>query len=605
MRPSRLQLALAIAVVRSKPLELDIRAYWHSEYERVHQTLNETQSRVSELERCNEKLVAQLQVTSATKGVKRSKGAAADVDGFTERSNKKVKVAFKAGTDGNISVTQETTRDLEEWLSVNYRDGQKVAQHLYALHTLFKSPSPDPSSLAFTLIEATTALSAAITISCRSVRLPTGSSNETISVKNLNPTYAPGPSEQYASLHSTFLASSRAVTSLLHGLERLVSTLEGSQLAGRVIYALVAFCGDILFLIAGTSELQAKQGITLLGIGPTDVTESHHTSATLVPASSSGSKAKPTKTSVTVRKQKCSKSRKRSLSPRRKATQQGQDLSVLSQLANFLVTLIDSLNPAIAAHRQLFEGFLFVLMQSLGKRLYLFSFGYERSATIEDEIADYTRREYGNGSETSAEGHDRVDDGRSDKDVRSSLRQPGDQTQETIEDADKRSLKLRAAKIEAPYLFSLFERAMAIAPAHLSPDSPTATAHNKASSPLKDNKHSKLKMPRRGTSKAIAPGSAPLAPVNKSTDRISKHLSTSRQTLTLPAKQRLQQTLVNAIYGAAEASDDEFTDCLRMPTCSGPGLQLPKVKDEDVAEWFKGELWRICGWEMLGKEEDW
>ncbi|KAK4977471.1 hypothetical protein LTR28_006736 [Elasticomyces elasticus] len=282
-----------------------------------------------------------------------------------------------------------------------------------------------------------------------------------------------------------------------------------------------------------------------------------------------------------------------------------KDLSVLSQLANFLVTLIDSLNPAIAAHRQLFEGFLFVLMQSLGKRLYLFSFGYERSATIEDEIADYTRREYGNGSETSAEGHDRVDDGRSDKDVRSSLRQPGDQTQETIEDADKRSLKLRAAKIEAPYLFSLFERAMAIAPAHLSPDSPTATAHNKASSPLKDNKHSKLKMPRRGTSKAIAPGSAPLAPVNKSTDRISKHLSTSRQTLTLPAKQRLQQTLVNAIYGAAEASDDEFTDCLRMPTCSGPGLQLPKVKDEDVAEWFKGELWRICGWEMLGKEEDW
>ncbi|KAK5010928.1 hypothetical protein LTR28_006864 [Elasticomyces elasticus] len=376
-------------------------------------------------------------------------------------------------------------------------------------------------------------------------------------------------------------------------------------MAGRVIYALVAFCGDVLFLVAETSELQAKQEIASLGMGSTDVVESHHTSATLVPASSSGSKAKPTKTSGTVRKQNCSKSRKRFLSPRKKATQQGQDPPVLRQLANFLVTLIDFLNPALAAHRQLFEGFLFVLMQSMGKRLYLFSFGYERSSTIEDEIADYTNRDYGNGSETSAEGHDRVDDGRSNKDVRSSLRQSGEQMQETIEDAASRSLKLRAAKIEAPYLFSLFERVMAIAPAHLSPDSPTATALDKASSPLKDNKHSKPKMSRRGTSKAIAPGSAPLAPVNKSTDRISKHPSTSRQTLTLPAKQRLQQTLVNAIYGADEAIDDEFTDCLRMPACSGPALQPPKVKDQDVAEWFKGELWRMCGWEMLGKEEDW
>ncbi|KAK1057698.1 hypothetical protein LTR33_013574 [Friedmanniomyces endolithicus] len=77
--------------------------------------------------------------------------------------------------------------------------------------------------------------------------------------------------------------------------------------------------------------------------------------------------------------------------------------------------------------------------------------------------------------------------------------------------------------------------------------------------------------------------------------------------LALHAKDRLQRTLMNCIFGA-EGLDEEdpFMDCLRMPSVTGQlHVPMPKVKDVEVQDWFKGEVWRLLGWEILSKEGHW
>ncbi|TKA66276.1 hypothetical protein B0A55_09524 [Friedmanniomyces simplex] len=123
------------------------------------------------------------------------------------------------------------------------------------------------------------------------------------------------------------------------------------------------------------------------------------------------------------------------------------------------------------------------------------------------------------------------------------------------------------AKMEAPYLVHLLTRLMAAAPKHLGATISTKTGKAKQSN-------------NKGSMKGI---------------------------LAIHAKDRLQRTLVNCIFGT-EGLDEEdpFMDCLRMPSLVGQQpLPMPKVKEAEVQEWFKGEVWRLLGWEILGKEGDW
>jgi hypothetical protein len=33
-------------------------------------------------------------------------------------------------------------------------------------------------------------------------------------------------------------------------------------------------------------------------------------------------------------------------------------------------------------------------------------------------------------------------------------------------------------------------------------------------------------------------------------------------------------------------------------------VTVPRVKEVEVGEWFQGEVWRLLGWEVLGREMD-
>lgn len=126
----------------------------------------------------------------------------------------------------------------------------------------------------------------------------------------------------------------------------------------------------------------------------------------------------------------------------------------------------------------------------------------------------------------------------------------------------KNEMLKKAMEIEAPYLIHLFRRVMAVAPAHLGPII-----------------NSKSGMPKQATKKGSTKG-----------------------VLAITAKDCLQSTLVNAIFGTEGMDEnDPFMDCLKMPLPGNATIPMPRLKEQEVDEWFKGEIWNMLGWEVLSR----
>lgn len=130
----------------------------------------------------------------------------------------------------------------------------------------------------------------------------------------------------------------------------------------------------------------------------------------------------------------------------------------------------------------------------------------------------------------------------------------------------KDGVEKRAAKLEAPYLIHLLNRLMTAAPKHFG----SLTS-------------SKTGKPKQANNKGSMKGA-----------------------LALDAKNRLQRTLISCMFGTEGVGENNaFMDCLKVPGMTAPALQPPKIKEVDVQEWFKEEVWRLLGWEVLSKEVDW
>lgn len=127
---------------------------------------------------------------------------------------------------------------------------------------------------------------------------------------------------------------------------------------------------------------------------------------------------------------------------------------------------------------------------------------------------------------------------------------------------------VRQAQLEAPYLLHLLKQSLALTLSFL--NTPTTTSKSAKTKPN----------PKPG--------------------------SITKTTLGLAAKERLQATLVSAIFGSDSVDEDSdlFVECLRMPSASGDNVTVPRVKEAEVREWFQGEVWRLLGWEVLGREMD-
>lgn len=124
---------------------------------------------------------------------------------------------------------------------------------------------------------------------------------------------------------------------------------------------------------------------------------------------------------------------------------------------------------------------------------------------------------------------------------------------------------LKQVRLEAPYLVALMDRVMGMAPLYLG-----AAIDAKTGKPKQAHKRASMK-----------------------------------GALAVAAKDRLQRTLVTCIFGDSEGmTSDPFAESLKMPADKG-SISIPKVKEVEVQDWFKEEMWRLLGWEILSKEGEW
>ncbi|KAJ4305741.1 hypothetical protein N0V90_001272 [Kalmusia sp. IMI 367209] len=82
-----------------------------------------------------------------------------------------------------------------------------------------------------------------------------------------------------------------------------------------------------------------------------------------------------------------------------------------------------------------------------------------------------------------------------------------------------------------------------------------------------------------------------------------KSVSSTRTKLSLLAQDRLQRTLIACTFG--NKINDDFVDILTKPVNMGRPPPVPKIKDEDVPEWYQTQVWRLVGWEILEKAGGW
>lgn len=205
----------------------------------------------------------------------------------------------------------------------------------------------------------------------------------------------------------------------------------------------------------------------------------------------------------------------------------------LNLYTTFLNSTMDLLDPKNDSNQALFEGFAYCVLESLGNRMYHSVFGHARGKTLEEEILQSSVLE------------DEADRGTSPSPLQDE--------------------SLKQVRLEAPYLISLLDRVMAVAPSYLG-----------AAISVKTGK------PKQAHNRASMKGA-----------------------LAVEAKDRLQRTLVSCMFGGSEGmSSDPFAESLKMPEDKG-SISMPKVKEAEVQDWFKEEMWRLLGWEILSKEGEW
>ena len=349
------------------------------------------------------------------------------------------------------------------------------------MHTLLKSRNKtEPLVLAHQLIRAASALPQVVQ-------------------RGLHEHYV-RPDTDDSILGQVFNAAERSTALLFAGFGRVTKSPDGAQVQGHVIYEYVRMYSRLVESLETIPKSELRRST---GADSTSTSEKK-----LSPSKSKAKQAKP-------------------MNMKGNAT--------LNLASNFLCNVIDRLDPKSDAHKALYEGFAYTVLNKLAPRLYLLVFGHTPGPTIADEIA-------------ISNSPDEIED-----DTDSIAVHPED-------------LQLKAAKLEAPYLIHLLTWIMNAAPAYLG-----AAVGNKAGKSKQANTKGSLK-----------------------------------GALAIHAKERLQRTLVNCMFvNEEDEEDDPFADCLKMPALNGAAIPMPKIKEAEVQDWFREEVWRLVGWEILSREGDW
>lgn len=205
-------------------------------------------------------------------------------------------------------------------------------------------------------------------------------------------------------------------------------------------------------------------------------------------------------------------------------------------LAHLLIGILGFLEKGNTTHHQIFDGFVYLLLERVGQRLFFYTFGRHRRSTVEGDIEAFP------------------------------------EPQSDQED-QKAAVEVLGTHLEVKALVLVLERAIGLAPNHMNPQASHVDQHKK----------------RNGRTLSL------------------KNLpAASKARLSPVAKERLQRTLIACMYG--NSTDDEFLDVLTKPIPSirlGSLQNVSKIEDKDVEDWYKKEVWRLVGWDVLARESGW
>jgi hypothetical protein len=102
---------------------------------------------------------------------------------------------------------------------------------------------------------------------------------------------------------------------------------------------------------------------------------------------------------------------------------------------------------------------------------------------------------------------------------------------------------------------------------------------------------------------SLAPHFLEAHPGRKSKPKASSKAGPNRSSLLPDSRERVQQTLIRAIFGEDQS---EAFECLKAPVptmLKQPALTM--IEDGNKKQWFTKQIWRLLGWEILADSTAW
>jgi hypothetical protein len=489
---------------------LDLVGYWREQCQKVQEENDRLRSINIRLERSNHLLSQHTNTTpderpGTAPGIAKRKSAASPT-----RSPKRPKPPLLKSAEQTVAQTQEGIESdynfleglgdgespcwlpycgmRESGVSNVSPDGRALIEALYTTHQLCRATAPDAETLCHHLVRTAASLGKVIRLVAHN--------HEHLSRQGQRTTGASSLAEDRSEFSHALTVSARAFMSVLVGITTMMSTSHDDRLPGLIICELAESFKSTLLAIESSARQTASSILS--------------TSTPHQPKSGKGkSNVSVTKESVPAR-----------------------------SLAHFLISLMGLLDKTNPIHQRIFDGFAFLLIERVGKRLYYCTFGRHRSADIESGLAPLPEPIY-----------------------------PTDKARQETE--------AFGIRLELKALVLILERAMGLAPHHMNPPTSRATKARSSNKPGRTLSMKTLSAAPKGRLSSLA-------------------------------KDRLQRTLVTCMYGHDQS--DEFLDVLTKPIPSmrvGALQNVAKIEDKDVEQWYKEEVWRLLGWDIMARETGW
>ncbi|KAH7091938.1 hypothetical protein FB567DRAFT_226946 [Paraphoma chrysanthemicola] len=462
---------------------LDLVGYWQDQCRRAHEECDRLRSVNTRLERSNHQLAQRTQPDWDERPSTATTCSKRDAPASPSKAHKRAKVSATKVAEQSVAATQEGIDHDYDFLESLGDVGADLTEALYTTHKLCRATAPDCEALCRSLIRTTSSLAKIIHFVAQN--------HETLSRQGRPTLGAQSLIEDRSNFAQALTVCARSFMSVLVGMTKMMKVGSDDRLPSLVICELADMFQATLHAIAASARETAELSFNAHA-------QTNH---------SKGKAPSKPKESVPAR-----------------------------SLAHFLTGILGLLERTNVVHQQIFDAFVFLLLERASHRLYYCTFGEHRKAIEMD---------HGPAKECK-----------------------------DILDTSKQEQENLTIHLEVKALVLLLERAMGLAPHHMNQTS----AHAKSKSPNRIGRTLSMK------SLASAP----------------------KTRLSAIAKDRLQRTFVTCMYGSKV--DDEFLDVITKPMPAMRVGTLPntaKIEDKDVEQWYKEEIWRLVGWDILARESGW